>query len=55
MEVEGVRTSDLEIKCGDLQCSNLWSLLFLVYVNDLYGSSRILEPIMFGVDKTGFF
>ena len=43
-------TNSLTIKCGSI----LGSLLFIVYVNDLYRASNILKPIMFANDTNLF-
>ena len=43
------KTNSLTIKCGSI----LGSLLFIIYVNDLYRASNIFKPIMF-VDDTNF-
>ena len=55
VEVEGKKTGYLGIKCGVPQGSILGPLLFLIYVNDLYISSKVLEPIMFADDTNLFF
>ena len=44
----------LAIKCGIPQGSILGSLLFIVYINDLYRASNILKPIMFADDTSLF-
>ena len=43
-------TNSLTTKCGSI----LGSLLFIVYVNDLYRASNILKPIMFADDTNLF-
>ena len=49
------RTKFLDIKCGVPQGSILGPLLFIIYVNDLYKASNILDPIMFADDTNLFF
>ena len=44
----------MQIRCGVLQGSLLGLLLFLLYVNDLYLASNILEP-MFAGDTNLFY
>ena len=48
------KTKSLTIKCGVPQGSILGSLLFIVYVNDLYLASDISKPIMFADDTNLF-
>ena len=48
-------TDMANITCGVPQGSILGSLLFLIYVNDLYKASKILNPIMFADDTNLFF
>ena len=48
------QTSMTNIICGVPQGSILGPLLFLIYVNDLYKASTILNPIMFADDTNLF-
>ena len=48
------QTSMTNIICGVPQSSILGPLLFLIYVNDLYKASTILNPIMFADDTNLF-
>ena len=54
MGFDNKSTSSANIKCGAPQESTLGPLLFLIYVNDLYQASDILDPIMFA-DNTNQF
>ena len=47
--------SDLRnTKCEVMQCSIPWSLLFLVNVNDLPSSSKVLNPILQTISYAGY-
>ena len=48
-------TEMANIICGAPQGSILGPLLFLIYVNDLFKSTEILNPIMFADDTNLFF
>ena len=48
-------TDMANITCGVPQGSILGPLLFLIYVNDLYKASKILNPVMFADDTILFF
>ena len=49
------KTDFQTVKCGVPQGSILGPLLFLIYVNDLQQSSKLLNPIMFADDTNLFY
>ena len=51
---EDIKTNLLEIPCGVPQGSILGSLLFLIYINDIYKSSKLIDFILFA-DNTNLF
>ena len=48
------KTNEEKVTCGAPQVSILWSLLFLIYVNDLPSASNLLNT-MFADDTNLFF
>ena len=55
IEVEGQKTSFLNVTCGVPQGSILGRLLFLLYINDLCKASNIITLIMFADDTNLFY
>ena len=51
----GVRSSTKSITCGVAQGSILGSLLFLIYINDLYNVCRDSVPMLFADDTNLFY
>ena len=55
IQYDNSKTEMANISCGVPQGSILGPLLFLIYVNDLKSSSKILNPIMFADDTNLFY
>ena len=54
IEHKDIKTSHLDITCGVSQESILGLLLFIIYINDNYDLSNILQPIMSAEDANLF-
>ena len=54
VNINGIHSNRLEIKCGVPQDSVLGPLLFLIYINDIYMTSTVLKFHLFADDTSIF-
>ena len=55
VQIDSWKSPLLPIKCGVPQCSVLGSLLFFIYINDVFSCSNYLSFILFADDTNIFF
>ena len=55
VNINGTNAKELNVNCGVLQGSVLGPLLFLIYINDIYTSSQILQFRLFADDTSILF
>ena len=55
VEIDGLYSSSLTVTCGVPQGSTLGPILFLLYINDLCLTSKILKLLLFADDTTIIF